>query len=139
MPSSLLRTLCRSVEPSLVAIKDLAEKFGTLLAATAIRFVEEQKENCIVVLSENSKVAWWRAKDKESSFEHWIDPRQKIHQDSAAWKCFHDGIVVTRMQQVPATTWFQGFHCKRRIEVYEQSMKLGNYLAVLSLLWVLDT
>jgi len=138
MPSSLLRPLCRSVEPSLAAIRDIAEKFGTTLTATAVRFVEENKEYCLIVFSENSKVTWWRAKDKESSSELWIDPRQKIHQDSAAWECFHDGAVVTKMQRVPTDAWFQNLRYTKRMEVYEQSMKLGNHLAVLTLLWILE-
>jgi len=77
--------MCRSVEPGLGAIKDLAAKFGTSLTSTAVRFVEENKESCIVVFSENGKVTWWRA--KESSPGTWIDSHQKILQDSAAWEC----------------------------------------------------
>lgn len=137
MPSSLLRPLCRSIEPSLSAIKNLAEKFATSLTVSAIRFVEEQRENCIVVLSENGRVAWWRTKDKDNSSGLWIDSKQKIHQDSAAWECFHDGIVATKMQRVPTVAWFQDLRYQRRMEVYEQSMKLGTYSGVLTLLWIL--
>lgn len=138
MPSSLLRPMCRSVEPRLAAIKDLAEQFGTSLTAAAVRFVEENKENCTVVFSEHGKVNWWRAKDKDSASGLWIDPMQKIHQDSAAWECFHDGIATTKMQRVPTDAWFQNLRYIKRMELYEQSMTLGNYPAVLSLLWVLE-
>lgn len=136
MPTALFRPMSRSVEPGLGTIRDLAAKFGTSLTSTAVRFVEENKESCIVVFSENCKVTWWRA--KENSPSTWIDSHQKIHQDSGAWECFHDGVGSTRMQRVPADAWFQDRRYRRRMEVYEQSMKLGNYSAVLTLLWVLE-
>lgn len=132
MPTVLFRPMCRTVEPGLGVIKDLATKFGTSLTSTAVRFVEENKENCVVVFSENDRVSWWRAKE-QSCF--WIDPHQKIHNDSAAWECFHDGVASTRMQRVPTDAWF---HKRKSMEVYEQSMKLGNYSAVLTLLWILE-
>lgn len=136
MPTSLFRPLCRTTEPGLGPIKELAEKFGTSLTSTAVRFVEENKENCFVVFSENDKVTWWRA--KESSPNTWIDSRQKIHTDSAAWECLHDGVASTRMQRVPTEAWFQNLRHRNYVEVYEQSMKLGHHLAILSLLWVLE-
>lgn len=136
MPTALFRPICRPAEPGLESIRELASKFGTTLTSTSVRFVEENKENCIVVFSENDKVTWWRAKD--SSPSTWIDARQKIHKDSAAWECFHDGVTSTRMQRVPSDAWFQDLRHRKRMEVYEQSMKLGNYSAVLTLLWVLE-
>jgi Zn-dependent peptidase ImmA (M78 family) len=136
MPTTLFRPMCRSVEPRLCAIKELADKYGTSLTSTAVRFVEENKENCIVVFSENGKVTWWRAKENSSST--WIDPHQKIHQDSAAWECFHDGVGITRMQRVPADAWFQNLRYRKRLEVYEQSMKLDGYSAALILLWIVE-
>lgn len=136
MPGIILRPMCRTNEPSLKLLKDLALAFGTSLTSTAVRFVEECRENCIVVFSENGKVKWWRA--KENSPETWIDAHQKIHQDSAAWECFCDGVMSTRMQRVPTESWFQDLRHGRRFEVYEQAMKMGNYPAVLTLLWVLE-
>lgn len=135
MPGILFRPMCRSSEPSLKLLKELAQTFATSLTSTAVRFVEESRENCIVVFSENGKVKWWRA--KENSPETWIDAHQKIHQDSAAWECFRDGAMSTRMQRVPTESWFQDLRHRRRFEVYEQSMKMGMYPLVLSLLWVI--
>jgi len=136
MPTVLFRPMCRILEPGLDAIMDLATKFSTSLTSTAVRFTEENKENCIVVFSEHGKVTWWRA--KENSPSTWIDSRQKIHENSCAWECFHDGITRTRMRRVPSEAWFQSLSYGKRMEVYEQSMKLGNYSAVLTLLWIFE-
>ena len=133
MPSALLR---RDREPGLAAIKDLAAEFGTSLTAAAVRFVEENKENCLVVFSENGRVLWWRGKD--GSVGLWIEPRRKIHQDSAAWECFYDGVGTTGMRRVPTAAWFQNLRFGKHMEVYEQSMRLGRQPAVLTLLWILE-
>ncbi|MDD5286789.1 MAG: ImmA/IrrE family metallo-endopeptidase [Desulfuromonadaceae bacterium] len=136
MPGILFRPMCRSIEPSINLLKELAQTFGTSLTSTAVRFIEESRENCIVVFSENGKVKWWRA--KEHSPETWIDSHQKIHQDSAAWECFRDGAMSTKMKRVPTEAWFQDLRHRRRFEVYEQSMKMGKYPLVLSLLWIIE-
>jgi Zn-dependent peptidase ImmA (M78 family) len=136
MPTPLFKPACWGIEPGIASIKELADKFGTSLTSTAVRFVEENKENCIVVFSENSQVSWWRAKEGMSDL--WIEPRQKIHSDSAAWECFHDGVAVTTMQRVPANSWFKSLRYGKRMEIYEQSMKLGKLPLVLSLLWVIE-
>jgi len=57
---------------------------------------------------------------------------------TGATSCFQDGAASTRMQRVPADAWFQDFRYRKRMEVHEQSMKLGNYSTVLTLLWVLE-
>ena len=136
MPGMLFRPMCRIFEPSFKLIRDLAEAFGTSLTATAVRYVEESKESCMVALSDDGKVKWWRA--KESSPGTWIDPGQKIHQDSAAWECFRDGAMSTKMQRVPTEAWFQDLSHRRRMEVYEQSMKMGSYPTILTLLWIME-
>lgn len=136
MPGILFRPMCRNTEPSIELLKELAQTFGTSLTSTAVRFVEESKENCMIVLSENGKVKWWRA--KENSPNTWIDSQQKIHQDSAAWECFRDGAISTRMQRVPSEAWFQSIRGRSRDQVYEQSMKMGKYPLLLSLLWVIE-
>lgn len=136
MPTPLFKPVCWEIEPGIASIKELAGKFGTSLTSTAVRFVEENKENCIVVFSESNQVSWWRAKEGMSDL--WIEPRQKIHSDSAAWECFHDGITVTAMQRVPANSWFKSLRYRKRMEVYEQSMKLGKLPLVLSLLWIIE-
>jgi Zn-dependent peptidase ImmA (M78 family) len=134
MPTSLFRPTCRTFDPGIEAIKELAGQFGTTLTSTAVRFIEESKENCVVVFSEDSKVKWWKAKNAGV----WIEPRHRIHQDSATCECFHDGVDLTTMQKVPTEAWFENASAKRVLEVYEQAMRLGSYTTVLSLLWLLE-
>lgn len=137
MPSTLFRPACRRSDPSIDLLRTLADDFSTSLTSTAVRYVEEAKESCIVVFSEDGKVKWWRGKDDYSPAT-WIDAGQRIDSDSAAWDCFKDGVTLTKMQKVPKTCWFQNLREYKRFEVYEQAMRLGGYPIILSLLWIIE-
>ena len=137
MPARMFRPACRKSDPSIDFLRKLADDFSTSLTSTAVRYVEEVKESCIVVFSEQGKVKWWKGKD-ECSLSGWIDSGQRIDSESAAWDCLKDGVTITRMQKVPKTCWFQNLREYNNFEVYEQAMKLGNYPVILSLLWIIE-
>lgn len=137
MPSRLFLPACRKNDPSIELLKLLADEFCTSLTSTAVRYVEESKESCMVVFSEQGKVKWWKGKDDYSSAT-WIDSGQRLDSESAAWDCLKDGVNITRMQRVPKTCWFQNLREFRSFEIYEQAMKLGNYPIILSLLWIIE-
>ncbi|WP_286352260.1 ImmA/IrrE family metallo-endopeptidase [Geobacter sulfurreducens] len=137
MPSRMFRPACRRGDPSLDLISSLAYEFSTSLTSTAVRYVEEAKETCIVVFSEHGKVKWWKGKDGYDAAT-WIDAKQQIQPESAAWECLKDGVSITRMQRVPKTCWFQNLRDYRRFDVYEQAMQLGYYPIVVSLLWIIE-
>lgn len=137
MPSMMFRPACRKGDPSLDMIRSLADEFCTSLTSTAVRYVEEAKETCIVVFSEQGKVKWWKGKDGYDA-STWIDAKQQIHPDSAAWECLKDGVAVTLLQKVPKTCWFQNLREYRQFEAYEQAMQLGYYPIIVSLIWILE-
>lgn len=134
MPTSMFRPLCKCVDPGIELITDLSEKFNTTLTSTAVRFVDDCNEDCIVVVSKDGQVRWWRK--KESMPNVWIEPNQKVHQETMAWDFFNGKTGLSKMQKVPSWAWFPNRSYRQEIEVNEQSMKLGNYPLVLTLLWI---
>ena len=133
MPTNLFRPRCERAEPSLELIKALARDFHTTITATAIRFVEECREPCLVVFSENGRVRWWKSRNHEPGM--WIASHQPLHHESFAWDCLKDTPVPNTMQPVPAEAWFPESRTGPK-DVHEQSMRLGQYPTILTLLWI---
>jgi Zn-dependent peptidase ImmA (M78 family) len=136
MPTVLFRPRCVNAEPSLEVVKALAGEFRTTLTATALRFVEESREPCMVIFSENGQVRWWRSGKRPPNV--WLAPRQAIHPASFARDCLQDRAVPSTMQPVRLDAWFQDRRRGPTVEVYEQSMRLGSYPTVLTLLWIIE-
>ena len=134
MPSKLFRPRCEDAEPDLKLIKALSEEFATSVTAAALRFVEETNYACIVAFSENGSVKWWKRSDRCAGF--WIERKHKIHKNSFAWSCL-DQKVPAAAGMIPSWLWLPDSK-EKPDEVYEQSMRLGNGTAVLSLIWIIE-
>ncbi len=135
MPTPLFGPRCR-VKPSLALVKSLAEAFGTTLTATAVRFVEDSRETCIAVFSKNGEIAWSRRKDGSDS--PWIGPGQRLHVDSIAYDISKGAVPSSGMKPVPSEAWFPTVRRGTRLEVYEDSIQLGRYPTILTLLHVIQ-
>lgn len=131
MPTLLVRPRCEDATPDLAVPRALAAEFRTSLTAAAVRFVEECRENCAVIFSESRKVTWWRAKEGSRI---WVERGLEIDRRSDAWEPKAD----SKMQEVPVSAWFPDRELRVRQDAYEQSMVLGHYGTVLTLLWVID-
>jgi hypothetical protein len=132
MPTVLMRPRCEDAKPDLDVVRALADEFHTTLTATALRFVEECRETCVAVFSENRKVLWWKAREGSRV---WIAAGQDVDRRSAAW-----GPSTSKMMQpVPVEAWFPEWSGQGKREVYEQTMPLGRYEKVLTLLWIVDS
>lgn len=131
MPTLLVRPRCEDVAPDLAIPRALAADFRTSLTAAAVRFVEECRENCAVIFSEGRRVTWWRAREGSRI---WIGKGLEVDRRSEAWEPSADA----KMQPVPVDAWFPDRESKVRQDLYEQSMVLGRYGTVLTLLWVID-
>src|SRR5260370_12459127 len=60
MPAFLFEPPLQRDKPSIKAIAELAEAFGTSLTATAIRYARLQKESCAVVWSDAKRINWYQ-------------------------------------------------------------------------------
>lgn len=136
LPRALFAPHCEHVAPGLDVIIDLATTFRTTVTSTSIRFVEECREACAVVLSENGKVRWWHARD---NLDFWIEPGKPVDRRTEAWECHNGGTVSRRMEFVRPGYWLDELPRGGRVQVFEQSMQLGTYPTVLTLLWILTS
>jgi Zn-dependent peptidase ImmA (M78 family) len=132
MPTGLFRPLSQEADPSLELIKQLADKFNTGLTATALRFVELNENPCMIVLSDGKNMRWWRKNN--GSGPYWLESRQKID-STLANKCMVQISDVALTGQVPISAWFPRIEQEDRDTVFEQSMRLGSFNTVLTLLW----
>ncbi len=135
MPGRLFRPRCRSADPDLGLVKCLASDFATTLTATAARFVEECKADCVAVFSENGIIKRW-VKRQYDGPPVWFRSQQALSESTLAWTCMSGGEAPAKMTSVPPESWFPEIPSVR--EVYEHSIKLGNYPTVLTLLWIRD-
>lgn len=132
MPTRLISPVCWNSTPDLGIICDLAKRFQTSITATAIRFVEECRQACVVVFSENHKVKWWRA---NQVVQIWIEPGQDIDSQSNAW----DSPTRSAMEQVDHRLWFPNKPRTWPYTLFEQSMVLGTSGITITLLYLSDT
>jgi len=135
MPTGLFRPLASDVEPRLEQVKTLAGVFNTSLTATAMKFVELNKHECIVVLSTNKVVSWSKQQGNRSGLR--IERGMKLHSDSVA---FHLAASdrESKPELVNADAWITHNWYERQIEITEQSWVLESYDSVLTLLVVAD-
>lgn len=136
MPSQFIRPRCEKAVPSLQLIQSLAEDFNVSLTAAGIRFVRESRHDCVLVASKGREIRWWVR--KTDRYGVWFRSRQPIHQQSLAWYAFDGEPLAGEMEQVPTEAWFPELPDNIEFEVFEQSMKLGSYDAVLTLLCIGD-
>jgi IrrE N-terminal-like domain len=136
MPSHLIRPRCEKAAPSLQLIQGLAEDFKVSLTAAAIRFIRESRQECVLVCSASRQIRWWVR--KTDRFGIWFQSKQPIHQQSLAWYAFDGEALTDEVEQVPVEAWFPELSATVDVEVFEQSMKLGKYDAVLTLLCLND-
>jgi Zn-dependent peptidase ImmA (M78 family) len=133
MPAKIFRPRCLNVDPGLEVIKDLATDFSTTLTATTARFVEECRDGCVAIFSENGVIKRW-VKRENNSPPVWFRSRQVIGEGAIARICMSGGQAPSTMTPVPCEAWFPEIPAVR--EVWEQSIKLGNYATILTLLWI---
>lgn len=134
MPSKLFRPRCEAIVPKLQSIKRLADDFKTSLTSAAVRFVDETEHSCAVVFSDGGKVTWWRR--SHSCEEIWFERRQDIKEGSLAWDCLHGMDAPQDGQRVPAEAWLHDPENYAIDKVLEQSILLGGYSVILSLIWI---
>jgi len=136
MPTYLFRPRCEEATPDLELIKRLAEEFNVTLTAAAVRFVEESRSACMVVISKDERVAWWKRSGMCDSLGVWIEKDWQVLPESLAWCCFRNELVPMNGIALEPDIWF-GESCTERIgQVQEQSIRLGRYATVLTLLWI---
>ncbi len=136
IPKALIRERYGDTERTLELIAEVAKEMLTSFTATAVRLVEASKDGYFAIFSKAGKVYWWRRSPRLSGI--WLQRRQQIDQDSTAWTAEQGAKLARRPQCVRPELWFEHIdHCER-FEVYEQSMLLGSYGFVVTILACLE-
>lgn len=137
IPTRLASKTFSSAAPSIEVVKNLSATYATSLTAAAVRFVQLSKEDCLVVFSMDGIVQWWR-KGKEFSSIPGLERHHPLHPESEACEVFGGEKASAKMVRVPNEAWFPWARNNRNFEVYEQSIQLGRYSTILTLLWVIS-
>lgn len=134
MPYEIFNRFIKTGQPTFDGISDVAKEFRTTLTATALRYVGFSKEPCALVISRDGTIKWYR---KSDSFNFHVRVGEKLSFDTFAFD-FFDGVELPKdPDSVPARAWLAG-EIDEESDIIEQSISLGNYGVVLSLLWIWD-
>ncbi len=133
IPTRIAQPIVKWLGPSLDTLKKLADRFGTSLSATAWRFCELTNAQCAFVWSSDRKVVWSKT---SADFGYSIYSHSEIREGTLACDLFDGVWVSAEPQQVPANLWLPSYRIRSSAALWEQSMRLTNYDAVLSFLWI---
>ncbi|MBT8369251.1 MAG: ImmA/IrrE family metallo-endopeptidase [Deltaproteobacteria bacterium] len=134
MPYEIFIKFMKIGQPTLDIISEIAKRFRTTLTATALRYVGISKEPCALVVSNDGIIRWYK---KSDSFNFHVKVREKLSFDTHAFDFFDGVSLPEKPDSVPARAWLAG-EIDEEAELFEQSLSLGSYGVVLSLLWICD-
>jgi hypothetical protein len=132
MPAADFALACDCARPSLHAVRPLVDRFGMSFTATAMRFVELCPEPCALVWSTRGRIAWW---DAGEDFGLWIDPGSPLTSGTVAYDAARGERVDDDPALVEPDAWGEPWRGARDLELWEHSVALPEYDAVLTLLW----
>lgn len=134
MPTRFMRETYTEV-PSLGLVKTAALDLGTTLTATAVRLVETARDWCFVVFSDanSGRVRWWRR--SRSCPKIWLEKKQRLTSGTCAKEVSESELGATAgPEEVQAKAWFGHVSGHDRFLMSEDSMRLGGYPVVMSVL-----
>lgn len=134
MPYEIFIKYIKIGQPTFDMISEVSGEFRTTLTATALRYVSCSKEPCAVAISKDSVLKWYK---KSTSFNFHIKVGEKLGSDTFAFDFFRGLTLPNAPENVPACAWLAG-NIDEDSDIFEQSVSLGHYGVVLSLLWIYD-
>ena len=134
MPYEIFIKFINIGQPTLDMISEIAKTFRTTLTATALRYIGISKEPCALVVSKEGFIKWYK---KSDSFNFHVKVGEKLNFDTYAFDFFDGVSLPAEPDSVPARAWLAG-EINEEAELFEQSLSLGSYGVVLSLLWICD-
>lgn len=135
IPATLFEPLLKGKDPGFDFIRELAGQFNATLTATALQFIRLTREPCMLVYSDG-KTRGWHFSSRNFSSDFRINGRNQIHQYTCAHDLMRKHSTRERADNVPAGAWLDGYTPDGRETISEDSILLGSYGAVLSLIWV---
>jgi Zn-dependent peptidase ImmA (M78 family) len=118
------------IEPAMDSVKSIAAVCGTSLTASAFRLIDLTSFRAAIVWSQNSRVMWYRS---SREFIRWIR-KGDLSDTTFAADCFKNRPAPRQLEPVPASAWLFENGLGDGVRIWEHSVPLPNYDAVLSLL-----
>jgi hypothetical protein len=129
IPSTSLAPFLR-VEPSFESVRQIAEQCETSLTASTFQLITLTSFRAAVVWSHRNRVRWYKS---SGEFVRWIR-KGELSEATYAFDWFKKKTAVNGFQAVPASAWLFEKGLKEDAKVWEHSVGLPNYDAVLTLL-----
>jgi len=141
LPTFLFRPLCVNKAPSLELVEELKILFNTTLTATSFRLMDEIHADCMIVLTKNRVVDRCR-KGTNCSLPLFVPIGSSLQPASVAYHCQPNPAGIPKAEKVPFEAWFdptsfRSFDPDDWI-LWEQSMQLGSYPTILTILLVVE-
>lgn len=138
LPDRFLKVLCEKEEPSIHLIQNLANVFNTSLTATAWRYTQVCEDPIAVVLSRDNMVRWYQASKSFLDMELTVEVNCRLDSRCLASLHFKNREIPRRGRSVQANAWLDLGPYRRDAYIFEQSLAMTSFNAVLTLLWVDD-
>jgi Zn-dependent peptidase ImmA (M78 family) len=133
MPRGLMAEFVQSV-PSFESIRSIAQMCGTSLTASAVRLITLTPHRAAVVWSQNQKILWSKLSE---GFVRWIR-KGEVRENSFAAQWYRKQSVPDQLAPVPASAWLHEKGLREEAQIWEHSVGLKRYGAVLSLLVIIE-
>lgn len=132
LPARRLYEIVNHRKATLALAQEIANEYQTSLTATAIKCVDVTDEACALVWSTNNHIEWTH---KNDSFWPFI-PKTRLDQNSCAGHLFLDHSQPAAEGEVEADVWLSLDNDSDKPTLWEDSLFLPYYNAVLSILTI---
>jgi Zn-dependent peptidase ImmA (M78 family) len=129
MPRPLLEAYLRS-EPSFESLRSIASLCGTSLTASGFQLMALTSFRASLVWSKKGRVRWCKSSE---DFVRWVK-KGELSEGTFASDCFKGKRVPDRLEPVPASAWLFEKGLKEDAKIWEHSLPLPSYSAVLTVL-----
>jgi len=134
MPSQMLVPRLKGKEPGFELIDELRGEFRTTLTSTAVQFIENTSEECVLISSSNRKWEWFLC---SRNFGFTMASDRLVHGHS----CAHElGPHKTKAKssKIEADCWLDGYRHTSKAYITEDSRYSPSMQKTLTLLWIHD-
>lgn len=132
LPARFVRSALTLHQPSFRRISEVARDFETSLTATTYRFLTLTDMAFAMVWSTNERATWFKRSD---GFRYFLPIHELPVKGSFAWRLFQGKSAPEEFHPIDAALWLDRRDAERVDVLFEHSLHLRNYNAVLTLLW----
>jgi Zn-dependent peptidase ImmA (M78 family) len=118
------------VEPAMDSVRSVASLSGASLTASAFRLMSLTSFRAAVVWSQDKRVLWYKSSD---DFVRWVR-KGELSDATFAADCFKNRPVPNSLEPLRASSWLFEEGLKEDAVIWEHSVPLPTYQAVLSIL-----